>query len=137
MVASLHHREGQSGRELTARILKAMENRHAHILGHPTGRLLGERAGMDLDWDRILDAASDGGWVLEVDGQPPRLDLPAELCRRARERKVPVAVSSDAHSVAQLGLLRFGVEEARRGWLEAGDVVNTLPLERLRKRLER
>ncbi len=137
VVASLHHREGQSGRELTGRILKAMENRHAHILGHPTGRLLGERAGMDLDWDRILDAASDGGWVLEVDGQPPRLDLPAELCRRARERKVPVAVSSDAHSVAQLGLLRFGVEEARRGWLEAGDVVNTLPLERLRKRLER
>jgi DNA polymerase (family 10) len=116
--------------EMTSRIIRAMRSPHADILFHPTGRILQKREPYDVDMDAIIAAARETGTVLELDAYPERLDLRDEHVRRAVAAGVPIVIDSDAHSVRHLGYPRtFGVEQARRGWATAADVLNTRPVE--------
>jgi DNA polymerase (family 10) len=134
-VCSVHSRFTMDPDRQTDRVLRALEHPSFRILGHPTGRLLLRRRGHPLEIDRVIRAARDLGRILEVNGQPDRLDLDDLACRRAKEAGVLVAISSDAHGVREFDHLEGGVDQARRGWLEPGDVVNTLPLPDLLRRL--
>jgi DNA polymerase (family 10) len=107
------------------------------ILGHPTNRLLNGRDPVALDMERLMEAARERGVIMEVNAQPERLDLDDAHCKLARDVGVRVAVSTDAHSVSELRFMRWGVGQARRGWLEPGHVVNTRPLDELRRLLRR
>ncbi|HUR61205.1 MAG TPA: PHP domain-containing protein [Candidatus Thermoplasmatota archaeon] len=137
VVCSLHHRDRQEGPELTRRTLEAMEHPCAHILGHPTGRMLGRRPPMDLDWDKLLDAALDQGWALEVDGQAYRMDPPHPIIRRAAALGIPFSLSSDAHSVPEMQFQENAVQQARRGWVAKGQVLNAGTLREMKARLRR
>jgi DNA polymerase (family 10) len=121
----------------TERILRAMDNPHFTILGHPTGRLLNQRPAYAVDLERLITAAADRGCFLELNAHPDRLDLDDVHCRLAKEIGVKVAISTDAHSVDHLDYMRLGVAQARRGWLEPSDVLNTRTLPQLQKLLRR
>jgi DNA polymerase (family 10) len=116
----------------TDRIRRAMNNRYFTILAHPSGRLIGERQACSLDMGAIVREARQRGCFLEMDAQPDRLDLDDVYCRMARDEGVLVALDSDAHSRFELAFLDQGIGQARRGWLEAQDVLNTRPLAALR-----
>jgi DNA polymerase (family 10) len=135
-VCAIHYGFGYSRARQTARILRAMDNPYFSILAHPTGRLINARDACDIDLERVLEAARERNCVMELNAQPDRLDLDERGCRLAKEIGVKVAISTDAHRVADLDLARLGVDQARRGWLEPGDVVNTLPLADLRRVLQ-
>jgi DNA polymerase (family X) len=116
--------------EMTARIIRAMRNPHADILFHPTGRKILKREPYDVDIDAIIATAKETGTVLELDAYPDRLDLRDEHVRKAIAAGVPIVIDSDAHSVKHLGFpRRYGVDQARRGWASAADVLNTRPVE--------
>jgi DNA polymerase (family 10) len=133
VVISIHSRFNLPEAEQTRRVLRALAHPAADILGHPTGRIIGRRAGIALDFDAVARAAADHGVMLEVNAQPERLDLDDLAARAAVERGVRLVIGSDAHAAAELGFLRWGVDQARRGWVEKRDVANALPLPRLRK----
>ena len=135
VVAAVHSQFDLPRTRQTERILAALEHPFVSILAHPTGRLLGERAGLDVDLERILRAAAARGCCVEVNSQPQRRDLPDIWCRMAQDIGVPVVISSDAHDPHGFGQLEGGVLEARRGWLEKRDVLNTLPLAQMRRKL--
>lgn len=117
----------------TERVLRAMESPFFTILGHPTGRLLGEpEPPYELDLERVLEAACARGSFVELNAQPTRLDLDDVHCKLAKELGVKVAISTAAETPAELDFMRFGIGQARRGWLEPGDVLNTRPLGELR-----
>jgi DNA polymerase (family 10) len=132
VVGAVHSALSLPRRKQMARILRAMQSRYFTVLAHPSGRLLGAREAMELDWLRIVRAAKERGCYLEVNSQPDRLDLDDLQCRIAKEEGVRLAISSDAHSTYELEYLKFGVGQARRGWLEAKDVVNTSSLAELK-----
>lgn len=121
----------------TERILRAMDHPHFTVLAHPTGRLIDERPAYDVDMLRIIRKARDRGCFLELDAHPERLDLLDTHCQMAKDEGVLVSIASDAHSVGDFGHLRYGIGQARRGWLEAKDVLNTRTLEELRPLLRR
>jgi DNA polymerase (family X) len=136
VVGAIHSKFDLPRAKQTERLVRAMDNPHFHILAHPTGRLIGERAPYDIDMERLLEAARQRGCYLEVNAQPDRLDLNGEHCRMAKEIGVKLALSTDAHSTGDLDLLRFAVDQARRGWIEPGDVLNARPLKDLMKLLK-
>ena len=136
-VCSVHDRFDLSRTRQTERILRAMDSPLFNILAHPSGRLIGERAPYQVDLERLIEAAAERGCFLELNAQPKRLDLTDSDCRLAKSLGAKVAISTDAHSTANLGYMRFGVDQARRGWLEADDVINTLPIDALRKLIDR
>jgi DNA polymerase (family 10) len=121
----------------TERMVRAMENRHVSIIAHPTGRLIGEREPYEIDMDRVIAAARDTGCYLEINAEPDRLDLNDIHAHAAKLAGVKLAVSTDAHTVNGFGSMRFGIDQARRGWLTADDVINTRPLAVLRKLFKR
>lgn len=121
----------------TSRLLKAMDNPHVAVLAHPTGRLIEQRGAYDLDIERVLAGARERGCALEVNGQPDRLDLNEWHCRLAKEMGVKLVLSTDAHSVAELGFMRYAVDQARRGWLESDNILNTRDLAGFRASLRR
>lgn len=126
LVVAALHTGLRTGRERTTqRMLAAIRNPHVDIIAHPTGRLIGQREGADLDMEAILQAAAETGTTIEINAHPDRLDLPDIYVRRAVELGVKLAVSSDAHHADGLDLLFFGVATARRGWATPSDVVNT------------
>jgi DNA polymerase (family 10) len=129
VVAAVHSGLRQDREQVTARLLAAIRNPHVDIVAHPTGRLIGEREGADLDMETIFQAAAETGTVLEINAHPKRLDLCDVHVRRALELGVKLAINSDAHDVNDFAVLPFGVATARRGWATAADVVNTWPLE--------
>lgn len=129
--AGVHSELDQGREEMTARVLRALESGVVDCLAHPTGRRLGARGPLRLDLERVMLAALRLGVALEVSGRPSRLDLDAASCRRARELGVPLVASSGAHAPAELADLRFALYTARRGWLEARDLLNAGPLERV------
>jgi DNA polymerase (family 10) len=135
VVASVHSGFKQPREQMTARILKAIGNPYVSILGHPTGRLLGERDSYAVDMDAVLKAASRAGVSLEINAFPLRLDLNDIFVKKAKELGVEIAVNTDAHDVSQFDYMGYGVSVARRGWLEKKDVINTYDLGRLLKRL--
>jgi DNA polymerase (family 10) len=136
-VCSVHSRFDLPRERQTERIIRAMDNLNFNILGHPSGRLLGERPPYEVDMERVIRAARERDCFLEVNAQPQRLDLIDAHCRLAKDMGVKVAVSTDAHSIAGLDLLRFGVDQARRGWLEPDDVLNARPWREVEKLLKR
>ncbi|MDH4173913.1 MAG: PHP domain-containing protein, partial [Betaproteobacteria bacterium] len=137
VVGAVHSKFDLPRARQTERILKAMENPLFSILAHPSGRLIEERAPYDVDMLALVRAAKRLGVALELNAHPDRLDLSDAHCRMAKDEGVLVAVSSDAHGVDGLDVLRFGVGQARRGWLEKRDVLNTRPLAELRRSLPR
>ncbi|MCF3101975.1 DNA polymerase/3'-5' exonuclease PolX [Streptomyces roseoverticillatus] len=132
-VASVHSHFNQSRDELTRRLIRACENPHVAIIGHPTTRQIGKRPGIDADFDAVFEACARTGTALEINSHPQRLDLCDEDVLRAKRYGVKFAVSTDAHSVTHLPYLRYGVGTAQRGWLTKDDVINTWPLQRLRR----
>ena len=135
VVAAVHSQFELPRAKQTERILRALDNRHVHILAHPSGRLIGEREAYDVDMQRIIRAAKERGVALELNAHPQRLDLSDAYCHIAKEEGALVAINSDAHTTFDFDLLRFGVGQARRGWLERRDVLNARPLQALRKLL--
>jgi DNA polymerase (family 10) len=136
-VCSVHYDRNLSRKQQTERIIKAMDNPHFNILGHPTGRLIREREPYEIDLEQIMKAAQERGCFLELNAHPDRLDLTDRDCKMAKEIGVKVAVSTDAHSITDLDYMRFGIFQARRGWLEPDDVINTRTLKQLKKLLKR
>jgi DNA polymerase (family 10) len=137
VVASIHFGQRQPRKQITRRLLNAIRNPHVHAIGHPTGRLIGKRPGYDLDLDTVLKAAADHGCLMELNGQPSRLDLDDTGLAAARDHGVLIVMSTDAHAVEELGFMQFGVHQARRAGLEAKDVANTRSLAPFRKLLAR
>ncbi len=136
-ICSAHYGRDLSRKKQTERILKAMDNPHFRILGHPTGRLINERAPYEVDIERLVEAAAERGCALEVNAQPSRLDLRDVDCQLARDRGAMLALGTDAHNAHNLGNMRFGVDQARRGWVGPDDVINTRDLKGLRQALQR
>jgi DNA polymerase (family 10) len=117
-------------------MLRAMDHPCFTILAHPTGRLIDERPACDIDLQRVIRHARERGCFLELNAQPARLDLDDLACRMAKDEGVLVSIATDAHSAAEFAHLAFGVGQARRGWLEAKDVLNARPLAQLRPLLD-
>jgi DNA polymerase (family 10) len=131
-VASVHSHFTQDEAAMTRRLVRACENPHVHVIGHPTARSIGRRPPVNADWDEVFRAAARTGTAMEIDSFPDRLDLPADLIRRAKRFGVKFSIDTDAHSLGHHRNIRYGVGTAQRGWLTPDDVVNTWPLERLR-----
>ncbi len=137
VVISVHSRFNLTRAEMTRRITRAMQHPRAHILAHPTGRLINRREPYPVDVEELVKVASDYGVMLELNAQPHRLDLRDFHLQMAREAGVKIVISTDAHRVGELDYMRYGVDQARRGWLEKSDVANTFPLKRFLKLLEK
>ncbi|MFW5908570.1 MAG: DNA polymerase/3'-5' exonuclease PolX [Desulfosalsimonas sp.] len=136
-VCSVHYQQRLDRKKQTDRIIRAMDNPNMDILGHPTSRLINTRDPMEIDLERIIEAAKERKVVIELNAQPDRLDLPHNYCKMAAELGVKIALSTDAHSTENLNLMENGIIAARRGWLTKADIINTRPLSRLRKLLRR
>ncbi|WP_152040588.1 DNA polymerase/3'-5' exonuclease PolX [Salinigranum salinum] len=132
VVASPHSALDQGREAATERLVRAVEHPEVDVLGHPSGRLLNRRPGLELDYERIAEAAAEAGTALEVNANPHRLDLPGPGVRAAVEAGARVVVNTDAHAPAELDYARYGVHTARRGWAEAADVLNTASVGDLR-----
>lgn len=137
VVASVHSAFNQDRQQITDRLLRAIENPHVDIIGHPTGRLILKREPYPVDVEAIVDAAARRGVALEINCQVDRLDLHDVHARLARDRGVSIVISSDAHSRLAFGALRWGVVVARRAWLTPADVLNTRPFEAFKRSLRR
>ncbi len=130
VVASVHSYMNLERAAMTERLLAAIENPYTQIIAHPTGRLLLRRDSFEFDMEKILDACRRHGVAMECNAYPDRLDLKDTHLRMARDRGVKIVISTDAHTTTNLKFMRYGVQMARRGWLEKGDVLNTLPAEK-------
>jgi len=131
VVASIHSNFNLSKAEQTARLIRAIENPYVDIIGHPTGRILLDRAGYELDLDAVIDAAAAHGTCIEINAHPSRLDLDWRYVYKARNKGIKVPVNQDAHTLAGIDDMRYGIGIARKGWLRADDVLNTLDIEAL------
>lgn len=134
VLASVHFGQKQSRSQITDRILGAIENPHVDCVAHPTGRLLNRRDAYDVDMDAVMRAAQQHGTFLELNANPARLDLNDVHLATAKRMGIPIVINTDAHSVQGLGVMRFGILQARRGGLTAHDVANTLDLASFEKR---
>jgi DNA polymerase (family 10) len=132
LVASVHSHFNQSKDEMTRRIVRAMENPHVNIIGHPTGRMIGRRSPIEFDLDEVFAAAARTGTALEINSFPDRLDLRDEHVMWAKRHGAKFAIDTDSHSSVHLPFRRFGVGTAQRAWVTRDDVINAWPLERLR-----
>ena len=134
VVASVHYKLEQNPADMTRRLIKAIRNPNVDVIGHPTGRLLEHREPSKFDFSEILRVAREEGCALEINSQPERLDLTDTACMAAKQAGVKLVISSDAHSTRDLALLDYGINQARRGWIEKENVLNTRPLRNLRPR---
>ena len=125
VVASVHVARRQSKAELTRRTLNGIRSPHVDVIAHPSGRMIGTRDDLDLDWDAVYTEAARTGTVLEMNGSPHRLDLAVERARRAVALGCILSIDSDAHKIAEFDHLRWGISQARRAWVEPGNVLNT------------
>lgn len=133
VIASVHSGFHMSESAMTKRIIKAIESRFVHIIGHPTGRLLGKRDPYAVNIDALIDAAAENGKSFEINAYPDRLDLKDIHIKKAKEKGVIMTINTDAHSISDMGFMECGIFNAKRGWLEKKDVLNTFPLQRLMK----
>jgi DNA polymerase (family 10) len=131
VIAAVHSSMNQSEEKMTSRVVEAIENPYVDILAHPTCRLIGEREPVAIDLEAVFQAAAKHGKIIEINSMPERLDLKDTHAFRARDMGLKLAIGSDAHSVAHLGFMRFGVGVARRAWCEPKHILNTLPVDEL------
>jgi DNA polymerase (family 10) len=131
VLASLHTSLRQPREKVTQRVINAIRNPHVDIIGHPTGRLIPDREGADLDMEAVFAAAKESGVALEINASPFRLDLDDAHARRAKDLGIPLSINTDSHSEADFDMLPYGVAIARRAWVEKDDVINTWPTEKL------
>jgi DNA polymerase (family 10) len=136
-VCSVHYKFNLSKDKQTDRIIRAMDNPYFNVLAHPTGRLINERVPYEIDMERIMKTAEEKGCLFELNAHPDRLDINDIFCKRAKDLGVKVVISTDAHQVDHLNYMRFGIGQARRGWLESKDVLNTKSLKEFKKNLNR
>lgn len=134
--AAIHSHFNLSREEQTKRMIKTMENKNVDIIFHPTGRIINKRPAYEIDMDEIIKAAKRTGTVLEIDAFPNRLDLKEEYVRKCVKAGVKMAIDSDAHSLAHMGYLEWGIAQARRGWAAKNDIINCWPLEKMLKMLK-
>lgn len=137
VVAAIHYKFNLSREEQTERILRAMDNPYLNIIAHPTGRLINEREPYDIDLEKIMQKAKENNCILEINSQPSRLDLNDLNSRKAKEMGVKLVISTDAHSTTQYDFMRFGIGQARRGWIEKNNVINTRNINQLKKIIKR
>jgi DNA polymerase (family 10) len=130
VIASLHVGLRQPRADVTARLVKAIENPQVDIIGHPRGQLIPHREPADLDMDSVFEAARAHDAVLEINANPNRLDLDDAHARRAQELGIKLAINTDAHRAEELDLMHYGIASARRGWIQPDSVVNAWPAER-------
>jgi DNA polymerase (family 10) len=130
-VCAVHYNFNRPEKLQTERIIRAMDNPCFNILAHPTGRLINKREAYEVNLPAVMAAAKERGCFLEINAQPARLDLADTYCKLAGDLGLKTAISTDAHSIDQLDFMRFGIDQARRGWLGAGDVLNTRRLDEL------
>ena len=136
-VCSIHSRFGLNREQQTERVMRAMDNRSFNILGHATGRLLLKRPGYELDMGRIIEHARKHGCFFEINSSPDRLDLSAQNARAAVQGGAKIAISTDAHSTREFGLVRYGIDQARRAGLTKSDVLNCMPWNKLSRLMKR
>jgi DNA polymerase (family 10) len=132
-VCAVHYKFELDAKAQTERILRAMDHPCCNVLAHPTGRLLGERPGYPVDLTRVIEGAKARGCFVELNAHPTRLDLDDVHCKQAQEIGLKISISTDAHSTAGLNAMRFGIGQARRGWLEPQDVLNARPWPELKR----
>ena len=137
VLAAVHSKLGMPEQVMTERVLAALKNPHVNALAHPTGRLVGEREPIAIDLAKVVAAARDNGVLLEIDAHPERLDLSDTLIKMTRDAGARLVIDSDAHRVGELECIRYGVDQARRGWCTARDIANTLPREELLALIEK
>jgi DNA polymerase (family 10) len=137
VTCSIHSGLNKTESQQTERIIRAMDNPYCNIIAHPTGRLLGSRRPYPVNMERLLEAAAERGCFFEINAQPERLDLRDEDVHAAKELGIKIAISTDAHAPANLRFIRYGVDQARRGWLTADDVLNTRSPQELTELLAR
>ncbi len=130
-IAGIHSNFRMSKQEMTERMIRAMKNPHIDIISHPTGRLLKKREEYEIDFDKILRAAKEFGVILEINSTPMRLDLGDQNIRRCKEEGVKMIINTDSHHKDQMRYMELGVAQARRGWAEKKDIINTQPLSKL------
>jgi DNA polymerase (family 10) len=136
VLASMHTSLRQPRERVTERVIRAIRNPFVDIIGHPTGRLIPDREGADLDMEAVLAAAAESGVAMEINAHPSRLDLDDVYARRAKELGIPLSINTDSHSEADFDMLPYGVATARRAWVEAKDVINCWPKDKLLKWLK-
>jgi DNA polymerase (family 10) len=136
VIASVHSHFNQSAEEMTARLLKVIENPNVSIIGHPTGRILLRRDAYPYDMDAVLEAAARNKVAMELNAYPDRLDLSDRHLRMAKQHGVKIVINTDSHHTTHMEKIRYGVLQARRAWLTASDVLNTLPLEKFAKAMK-
>jgi len=136
VVASIHYGQNQSEKQITQRIINAIRSPHVDAIGHPTGRLIGKRKPYALNLDEVLKAAADYGCMLELNCQPSRLDLDEISLAAAKKRGIAIVLGTDAHSTDELRFMEYGLYQARRAGLEAGNVANTRSLSQFRQLLK-
>jgi DNA polymerase (family 10) len=116
---------------MTERVCHALENKHVHILGHPTGRLILKRNEFEINLDTVFETAAKHNIVMELNAHPKRLDLNAGNLRAAKRAGLKIAINTDAHTISELDNMQFGIYEARRGWVSKEDVINTYSLKKM------
>jgi DNA polymerase (family 10) len=136
VIASVHSHFNQTAEEMTARLLRAIANPNVSIIGHPTGRILLRRDAYPYDMDAVLEAAAKNKVAMELNAYPDRLDLCDRHLRMAKQHGVKIVINTDSHHTSHMEKIRFGVLQARRAWLTAGDVLNTLPIEKFAKAMK-
>ncbi len=133
VIGGVHSQMKMTKSEMTERIIKAMKNPNVDIISHPTGRIIKRRDEYQIDFDEILKVAKETGTILEINSSPDRLDLKDTNIRKAKEMGIKMIINTDSHQKEQLHLIEFGIAQARRGWAEKQDIINTQPLEKLLK----
>jgi DNA polymerase (family 10) len=137
VIAGIHSGFKQDKKELTRRILSAMDNEHVNIITHPTGRKIQEREAYEVDIEGLYNASNNTGTHLEINSQINRLDLNDTNIKRAVEHGCKLVINSDAHSISDLKNIGLGIATARRGWAKKDNIINTLPLKKLYKQLNK
>ena len=131
VIAGVHSQFKLTKDQMTKRIIRVLKNPHVDIISHPTGRLIQKRDEYQIDFDKILRAAKETGTTLEINAYPDRLDLKDTNIRKAKDLGVKMIIDTDSHSAATLGLMEYGIAQARRGWAEKKDIINTQPIGKL------
>ena len=133
VIAGVHSSMKMDKDAMTKRIIRAMKNPHVDIISHPTGRILKQRDEYQADFDKILRVAKEAKTILEINSSPDRLDLKDSNIRKAKEVGIKMIINTDAHHTSHLEVMKLGIAQARRGWAENKDIINTQPLSKLLK----